>query len=96
LKFENVNETIEAHIQNFRRLEERIRTARRHLEFGRTMIEYYKGLLEKFRAESRDTTPVEHVLEAFERSQRVFEGDLAELERRQNSGAVIPPLSSPR
>jgi hypothetical protein len=91
-----VNETIEAHIQNFRRLEERIRTARRHLEFGSTMIEYYKGLLEKFRAESRDTTPVEHVLEAFERSQRVFEGDLAELERRQNSGAVIPPLSSPR
>ena len=78
--------SIEAHIEDFRRLEERIRNARRHLEFGRTMIEYYKGLLEKFRAESRDTTPLEHVLEALERSQKVFERDLGQLEDRLEGG----------
>jgi len=78
--------SIEAHIEDFRRLEERIRNARRHLEFSRTLIEYYKGLLEKFRAESRDTTPLEHVLEALERSQKVFERDLDQLEHRREAG----------
>jgi hypothetical protein len=76
---------IEAHIENFRRLEEQIRNARRHIEFGRTLIEQYKCLLETYRAESRDTSTVEHFIEAFEGSQKVFEWDLAELERRRES-----------
>jgi len=76
---------IEAHIENFRRLEEQIRNARRHIEFGRTLIEQYKRLLETYRAESRDTSTVEHFIEAFEGSQKVFDWDLAELERRRES-----------
>jgi hypothetical protein len=75
---------IEAHIENFRRLEEQIRNARRHI-VGRTLIEQYKRLLETYRAESRDTSTVEHFIEAFEGSQKVFEWDLAELERRRES-----------
>ena len=53
---------IEAHIENFRRLEEQIRNARRHIEFGRTLIEQYKRLLETYRAESRDASTVGRTL----------------------------------
>ena len=66
-----------------RRLEDQIRTAKGHVEFGRTVIEYYKELLEKHRAQGRYTKPVEALLEAFERSQKVFEYDLARLERQR-------------
>ena len=70
-------------VERARSLDEKIRNARRHVEFSRTLIEHYKRQLEKYRAESRDTTTVEHFIEAFERSQKVFELDLAELERRK-------------
>ena len=66
-----------------RRLEAQIRNAKGHVEFGRVVIEYYKELLEKYRAEGRNTKPVEALLETFERSQKVFEYDLAELERQR-------------
>ena len=65
------------------RLEDQIRNAKGHVEFGRAAIEYYKELLEKHRAEGRDTRPVEALLETFERSQKVFENDLAQLKRRR-------------
>ena len=76
---------IEDRIERARRLEEQIRNARRHVEYGRTLIEHYKRLLESYWAESRDTSFVEHFIEAFEGSQKVFEWDLAELERRRES-----------
>ena len=66
---------IEDRIERARRLEEQIRNARRHVEFGSAAIEHYKHLLEKYRAESRETSSVEHFIEAFERSQKVFEWD---------------------
>ena len=78
---------IEERVEHARDLEERIRRAKTHIEFGRTIIEHYKRLLEKHRADNRDTTPVEHLLEAFERSQKVFEYDLSELERRRGSAS---------
>ena len=49
------------------------------------LIEHYKHLLETYRAESRETSSVEHFIEAFERSQKVFEWDLAELLRQRKS-----------
>jgi len=71
--------------EHARRLETQIRKARHHFEFGRTVIEHYKRQLEKYRAESRDTTTIEHFIGAFERSQKVFERDLTELTRRRES-----------
>ena len=65
------------------RFEDRIRNAKGHVEFGRAAIEHYKELLEKHRAEGRETKPVEALLETFERSQKVFEYDLARLEQRR-------------
>ena len=76
---------IEDRLERLRRFEEQIQDARCHDEFGRTIIEHYKRLLETYRAESRDTSTVEHFIEAFEGSQKVFEWDLAELERRRES-----------
>ena len=70
-------------VERARRIDENIRNARRHVEFSRTVIEHYKRQLEKYKAEGRDTTTVEHFIEAFERSQKAFELDLAELERRK-------------
>jgi len=64
-------------------IEDRIRSAQRHLELGRAIIEYYKELLERYRAEGGDTKSTEDLLEALERSQTVFEHDLAELEQRR-------------
>jgi hypothetical protein len=74
---------IEDRVESARRLEEQIQNASRHIKFGRAVIDHYKGLLENYRAEGRDVTTIEHFLEAFERSQKVFEYDLSELERRR-------------
>ena len=49
------------------------------------LIEHYKRLIETYRAEGRDTSAVEHFIEAFDGSQKVFEWDLADLERRRDS-----------
>ena len=78
---------IEDRVERARRLAEQIQNARRHVEFGRMLIEHYKRLLETYRAESRDTSAVEHFIEAFEGSQKVFEWDLADLERRRDSAS---------
>ena len=76
-----MNPPIEDRIRNVRRLEEQIRNAQRHVELGRAIIDYHKELLERHRTDGRDTKPAEDLLEALERSQKVFEHDLAELER---------------
>jgi hypothetical protein len=64
-----------------RPIEDQVQSAQRHIELGRAIIEYHKELLERRRAEGGDTKPVEDLLAALEHSQKVFERDLAELER---------------
>ena len=76
---------IEDRFERLRRLAEQIQNTRRHIEFGRTIIEHYKNLLEQYRADGRDTATVEHFIETFENSQKVFEWGLADLERRRDS-----------
>ena len=43
---------------------------RLHVEFDRTLIEHHTRLLETYRTEGRDTSFVEHFIEAFEGSQK--------------------------
>ena len=81
-----MSSSFEDRIRAARRLEDQIRSARRHVELNRALIDHYKELLEKHRLESRDTKPVEDLLETLERTQQVFEHDLAELERRRDRG----------
>lgn len=65
-------------------IDERIANARRHVELGRALIEHHKELFERHRLEGRDTKAAADLLEAFERTQKAFEWDLAELERRRD------------
>jgi len=60
---------------------DRIERARRNVEWGRFAIARQKEMVERHRAERRDTTLAENLLSTFERTQRVFEHDLAELEK---------------
>ena len=46
----------------------------------RLLIERQKEVVERHRVEGRDTKPAEDLLAAFERSQKVFERELARLE----------------
>jgi hypothetical protein len=59
---------------------EYIERLRRHVEQGRVMIERCKKTVERHRIEGRDTKPVEDLLAALERTQEVFERDLARRE----------------
>ncbi|HMF25237.1 MAG TPA: hypothetical protein VKG24_24360 [Pseudolabrys sp.] len=61
---------------------ERLEKARRHVEWGRFVILRQKQLIEKFRAEGRDTAAADQLLLVLERTQKVLEYDLADLERR--------------
>ena len=56
-----------------------IERARRQ-ELGRLLIERHKEMVERHRVEGRHTTPAENLLAALERTQQVFERDLARLE----------------
>jgi len=76
--------SFEDRMRGARRFEDQIRTAKRHVELNRALIEHYKELFEKHRVEGRDTKPVEDLLDTLQRTQQVFEHDLAELERRNN------------
>ena len=60
-------------------LTEYIERARRHVELGRLQIKRHKEMVERHRAEGRDTKPAENLLAAFERTEQVFERDLARL-----------------
>ena len=75
----------EDHARKAQRLEEQVRAARHHVELNRRLIEHYKQLYEKHRAEERDTKPVKDLLDTLERTQQVFEYYLAELERRRDA-----------
>ena len=54
-----------------------------HVKLGRLQIEWQKEIVKRHRAEGRDTKPAEDLLAALERSQLVFERDLARLERME-------------
>jgi hypothetical protein len=62
-------------------LAERIERARRQVELGRIAIARQKEMVERHRAEGRDWKPAENLLSVLERTQKVFERDLAELEK---------------
>ena len=57
-----------------------IERARQFGEVTRLLIERQKEIVERHRVEGRDTKPAEDLLAAFERSQKVFERELARLE----------------
>ena len=57
-----------------------IERARQFGEVTRLLIERQKEMVERHRVEGRDTKPAEDLLAAFERSQKVFERELARLE----------------
>ncbi|MGB8106788.1 MAG: hypothetical protein WCF47_21190 [Pseudolabrys sp.] len=64
-------------------IEERLALARRHVEAGRLTIVRQRQMVEKFKAEGRDTKAAEGLLAVLERTQKVFERDLAELEKKR-------------
>ena len=57
-----------------------IEQARQFGEVTRLLIKRQKEIVERHRVEGRDTKPAEDLLAAFERSQKVFERELARLE----------------
>jgi len=64
-------------------LEERRASAQRHVEIGRQLIERHKAYIETLKSQGRDTTAARQLLETYERTQKVFEYDLAELMRHR-------------
>jgi hypothetical protein len=56
--------------------------ARRHVEWGRLLIARQQHYLKELRDSGRDTEAAERLLLVFERTQKVFEYDLADLEKR--------------
>ena len=64
-------------------LEERRALARRHVEAGRLIIIHQRQMVERHKAEGRDTKAAEELLAVLERTQKAFERDLADLEKRR-------------
>ena len=64
-------------------IEERRTRARRHVEWGRLLIARYQQYLKELRESGRDTETAESLLLELERTQKVFERDLADLEKRE-------------
>jgi hypothetical protein len=61
-------------------LAKHIERTRHHIEVTGLLIERQKRMVEIHRAEGRETKPAEDLLAEFERSQKVFERELARLE----------------
>ena len=66
-----------------RTIEERRAFARGHVEWGRRVIARQQQYLKELRDSGRDTEAAEKLLLMFERTQKVFEHDLADLEKRR-------------
>jgi len=64
-------------------IEERRTSARRHVEWGRLLIARYQQYLKELRNSGRGTEVAENLLLELERTQKVFERDLADLEKRE-------------
>ena len=58
------------------------RRIRRHVEFGRLLIARQQHYLKELKDSGRDTEAAERLLLVLERTQKVFEYDLADLEKR--------------
>lgn len=54
---------------------------RRHVEAGRLTIVHQRQMVERLKAEDRDTKAAKELLAVLERTQKVFEYDLAYLEK---------------
>jgi hypothetical protein len=63
-------------------IDERRALARRHVEWGRLVIARQQLYLKELRESGRDTEAAEKLLLVFEDTQKVFEYDLADLEKR--------------
>jgi len=64
-------------------IEEPLTSARRHVEWGRLLIARYQQYLKELRDSGRETEVAENLLLELERTQKVFERDLADLEKRE-------------
>ena len=62
-------------------VKERIASGRRHIAGGRLLTEHQRKMIERYKAEGRDTKAGEDLLAVLERTQKVFEHDLAFLEK---------------
>ena len=63
-------------------IDERRTLARSHVEWGRRAIARQQQYVKELRESGRDTEAAENLLAVFERTQRVFEHDLADLEKQ--------------
>jgi hypothetical protein len=63
-------------------IDERRTRARRHVEWGRLLIVWQQRYVKELRESGRDTEAAEKLLLVLERTQKVFEYDLADLEKR--------------
>ena len=64
-------------------IDERRAFARRHVEWGRELIARHRQYVEELKESGRDTEASEKFLLELERSQKVFECDLAVLEKQR-------------
>jgi hypothetical protein len=64
-------------------IDERRAMARTHVEWGRRVIARQQQYVKELRESGRDTEAAEKLLAVFERTQKVFEHDLADLKKRQ-------------
>jgi hypothetical protein len=64
-------------------IDERRTRARRHVEWGRLVILWQQRYVNELRESGRDTEAAEKLLEVLERTQKVFEYDLADLEKQR-------------
>jgi hypothetical protein len=62
---------------------ERRALALRHVENGRLIVDRQRTLIARIKALGVNTDEAESLLKAFERSQTIFEDDLADLDRRK-------------
>jgi hypothetical protein len=62
-------------------IDERRAFAQRHVEWGRELIARHRQYVEELKVSGRDTEAAEKLLLVFERTQKVFEHDLAALEK---------------
>ncbi|HZD92199.1 MAG TPA: hypothetical protein VE224_19050 [Pseudolabrys sp.] len=62
--------------------------ALRHVTCGRRIIAAQQKRIEQLRAQGKDTSRAQALLEQFERSQAIFEDDLWRLERLQGHRSI--------
>lgn len=61
---------------------EQLAMAERHVRDGRAIVARQRGLIERYRSRGHSTFASEELLSCFERTQAIFEDDLARLRRQ--------------